>query len=193
MNSDSHETIATTHHSTLRLDNIQERQQSQQTAQYNSGKQHSTIPETLPRCVMKWMHVHVTNSDSNDRWSHLLNLYMFRCSCFSLFRSDVSLTSLRLWDSCNEVLAQPSRQRLKVSGALLAVVHVVMCHMSRRQAPMTTAHYITIRSYRRLCLWSLHLLLCSCFSLSVTFRFWGSMLAVGLKCHMSWTQTAMKP
>ena len=37
MNSDSNETIATTHHSTLRLDNIQERQQRQQTAQYNSG------------------------------------------------------------------------------------------------------------------------------------------------------------
>ena len=37
MNSDSNETIATTHHSTLRLDNLQERQQSQQTAQYNSG------------------------------------------------------------------------------------------------------------------------------------------------------------
>ena len=38
MNSDSNETIATTHHSTLRLDNIQERQQSQQAAQYNSTR-----------------------------------------------------------------------------------------------------------------------------------------------------------
>ena len=65
----------------------------------------------------------------------------------------------------NEVLAQPPRQRLKVSGALLAVLHVVMCHMSRSQAAMTTAHHITIRSYRRLCLQSLHLFLCSCFSL----------------------------
>ena len=103
MNSDSNETIATTHHSTLRLDNIQN--------DSRVSKQHSTIPETLTRCVKKCMHSHVTNSDSNDTWSHLLNLYLFlcSCSCFSLFRSDVSLTSLRLWDSCNEVLAQPSR------------------------------------------------------------------------------------
>ena len=36
-NSNNNEYIATTHHSTLRLDNIQERQQSQQTAEYNSG------------------------------------------------------------------------------------------------------------------------------------------------------------
>ena len=74
----------------------------------------------------------------------LLNLYLFLCSCFSWFRRDVALTSLQRSDSWNEVLAQPPRQRLKVSGALLAVLHVVMCHMSRSQAAMTTAHHITI-------------------------------------------------
>ena len=61
----------------------------------------------------------------------LLNLYLFLCSCFSWFRRDVALTSLQRSDFWNEVLAQPPRQRLKVSGALLAVLYVVMCHMSR--------------------------------------------------------------
>ena len=40
------------------------------------------------------------------------------------FRIDASITSLQLCDSCQEVHAQPPRQRLRFSGGLQAVLHV---------------------------------------------------------------------
>ena len=77
--------------------------------------------------------------DSSGHSSHLAGPALWCCHALS-------------YSCCHEVLAHPPRQRLKCSGGLLAVLHVVMCHMARNRAVMTTAHHITIRSDRRLCL-----------------------------------------